>query len=210
MVAPAAARKDIHSEPDMDITLRFDRGNNVFNFMVLTVEEMRSIVAYRKSHCSDYKFMYDRELLERILGHAVTFWVPDGFTAYEEGMRLLVRTDNTEYEVPLSEVNVEFADPQPSEPAGGDEEAPRMVTAVMGCQGRDMIEYTWSGQQGSLDPARLTLRVRTQEHGRDMLLVISEVLYAGAPATRVIRADTCPEWLWEPAFFPDDGLDMKS
>lgn len=202
----------------MDITLRFDRGNNVYNFMVLTVNEMRRVIEYRKAHGQDYTFMYDRALLEAILGHAATFWVPEGFTAYEEGMRALARVDGRELEAPLSEMGVEFADPAPGEPAeptgpdGADEpppEASAMVTAVMGCHGGETIEYGWRGLAGPFDPEAITLRVKTQAHGGDMLLVIDEVLYAGVPATKTIRADVCPTWLWEPAFFFDESLDLE-
>ncbi len=192
----------------MDGILRFDRGNNVYNFMVFTVEEMRRIIDYRQAHGLDYKFLYDRDILEGILGHPVAFWVPDGFTAYEEGMRMLVRTDGEEKEVPLSEVNLEFADDQPT-PYGSDRpKLEPMVTAVMGCHGGEIIEYAWSGLQEPLDPARITLRIKTQEHGRDMLLVIDEVLYEGTRAAKTIRSDRCPEWLWEPAFFCDEGLGL--
>ncbi|MEG6550467.1 hypothetical protein V6C53_09540 [Desulfocurvibacter africanus] len=192
----------------MDGILRFNRGNNVYNFMVFTVEEMRRIIAHRKAHGQDYKFLYDRGVLEAILGHPVTFWVPDGFTAYEEGMRMLMRVDEEEKEVPLSEVNLEFADQQPAPSDPGVSMLEPMVTAVMGCHGGEIIEYAWNGLQAPLEPARITLRIKTQEHGRDMLLVIDEVLYDGAPATKTIRSDSCPEWLWEPAFFYDEELDL--
>lgn len=194
----------------MNVTLRFDRGNNVYNFMVFTLEEMRRIIAHRKTQGADYKFLYDRRVLEDILGHSVTFWIPDGFTVYEEGMRMLVRVGGEETGVPLSEVGLEFADQQsaPSEP--DERKIEPMVTAVMGCHGGEIIEYSWDGLQGPLDPARITLRIKTQEHGRDMLLVIDEVLYDGTPATKAIRPDSCPEWLWEPTFFYDEelGLDL--
>lgn len=193
----------------MDITLRFDRGNNVYNFMVLTVDEMRRIIAYRTSHGTDYKFMYDRGLLERIVGHAVTFWVPEGFTAFEDGLRMLARADGEDREVDLSEVSVEFTDPEPAKQPAEDSDTIRMVTAVVGCHGGEIIEYGWSGLAGPFDPSAITLRVKTQEHGRDVLLVIDEVLYQGAPAAKTIRVDTCPEWLWEPVFFFDDSLDLK-
>ncbi len=192
----------------MDIILRFDRGDNVYNFMVLTTDEMRRVIDYRLSHGTDYKFMYDRGLLERIVGHAATFWAPEGFTAYEDGLRMLVRADGEDREVPLSQVRLEFTDPEPGQPAE-DSDATRMVTAVVGCHGGEIIEYGWSGLAGPFDPSALTLRIKTQEHGRKVLLVIDEVLYQGVPAAKAIRADTCPEWLWEPVFFFDDDLDLK-
>lgn len=193
----------------MDITLRFDRGNNVYNFMVLTVEEMRRIIEYRKSRGTDYKFMYDRELLDAILGHAVTFWVPDGFTAYEDGLRMLVRAGGEDVEAPLSEASVEFMPPEPDGQPAEDSDSTRMVTAVMGCHGGESIEYGWRGLDGPFEPSRLTLKVKTQAHGRNTLLVIDEVLYQGVPAAKLICADTCPEWLWEPSFFFDESLDLK-
>lgn len=192
----------------MNVTLRFDRGNNVYNFMVFTMEEMRRIIAHRQVQGADYKFLYDRKVLEDILGHSVAFWVPDGFTAYEEGMRMLVRAGGKETEVPLSEVGLEFGDQQSAPPEPDERTIEPMVTAVMGCHGGETIDYSWADLHGPLDPARITLRIKTQEHGRDMLLVIDEVLYAGAPATKTIRTDSCPEWLWEPTFFYDEKLSL--
>lgn len=188
----------------MDISLSFDRGNNVYTAMHLSSKDMAAIQSYRRDHAQDYSFLYDRALLAEILGHEPAAWSPESFTAYDENTRLLVRVDNgPEQEVVTTDVNVVFGEVKSviTPPEG-----PPDAMVVLGCQGGRLIDYTWSGLEGDFDPSRLTLRVTTQEHRGETLLVIEEVSYQGYLAEKQTPDSPRPDWLWEPSFFTADDL----
>lgn len=186
----------------MELTLTFDRGNNVFTFMVLTPAEKRAVDAYRQTRAEDYMFLYDRQVMRALLGNAATLWSPEGFTAFEEGTALLVKVDGTEQRVDSAAVRVEFAGGGGPQDDAGDSPSD-MVTVVLGCQGRRLVEHFWRDVAGPFDPSLLTLQLRTHEHGGETLVFVERVLYAGQPAERRPAPGANPEWLWEPTFFSD-------
>ena len=190
----------------MDLSLVFDRGNNVYTAMHLSQEDMDAIRAHRET-TADYSFLYNRDLLARVLGHEPASWSPESFTAYEDGTRLLVRVDGgPEREMELSAVNVIFGEVKPTPPPPPSPDGPPAAMVVLGCQGGGLIEYVWSGLTGPLDPAPFTLRITTQAHRGQAILVIEEVQYADYLADQEAPESPRPDWLWEPSFFTAEDL----